>query len=155
MPVKYNQDTRARAIRLVAEHADEYPSEYAAITAVAGRLGMSAETLRKWIRQAAVDEGKAPGVTSSESAELPVHLGEVRRDPHAGRAGRLGRIGRGRLRLRQRSRGDDRRAVQAVTSAWVHWYNKHRLMHRLGRRPPAEAEAGYYQQAAAGQGRVA
>jgi len=70
MPVKYNQDTRARAIRLVAEHAGEYPSEYAAITAVAGRLGMSAETLRKWIRQAAVDEGRAPGVTSSESAEI-------------------------------------------------------------------------------------
>lgn len=70
MPVKYNQDTRARAIRLVAEHAGEYPSEYAAITAVAGRLGMSAETLRKWIRQAAVDEGRTPGVTSSESAEI-------------------------------------------------------------------------------------
>jgi transposase len=70
MPVKYNQDTRARAMRLVAEHAGEYPSEYAAITAVAGRLGMSAETLRKWIRQAAVDEGKVPGVTSSESAEI-------------------------------------------------------------------------------------
>ena len=70
MPVKYNQDTRARAIRLVAEHAGEYESEYAAISAVAGRLGMSAETLRKWIRRAEVDEGKAPGVTSSESAEI-------------------------------------------------------------------------------------
>ena len=34
-----------------------------------------------------------------------------------------------------------------VTSAWVHWYNTARLMHRLGRRPPAEAEAEYYQQA--------
>jgi len=31
---------------------------------------MSAETLRKWLRQAAVDEGQAPGVTSSESAEI-------------------------------------------------------------------------------------
>jgi transposase len=70
MPVKYNQDMKARAIRLVREHAGEYPSEYAAITAVAGRLGMTAETLRKWIRQADVDEGKAPGVTSSESAEI-------------------------------------------------------------------------------------
>jgi transposase len=70
MPVRYNQDMRAKAIRLVREHAGEYPSEYAAITAVAGRLGMSAETLRKWLRQAAVDEGRAPGVTSSESAEI-------------------------------------------------------------------------------------
>jgi hypothetical protein len=39
MPVKYNQDMKARAIRLVREHAGGYSSEYAAITAVAGRLG--------------------------------------------------------------------------------------------------------------------
>jgi transposase len=70
MPVKYDQDTKARAVRLVREHAGDYPTEYAAITAVSRRLGMSAETLRKWIRQAEVDEGKAPGVTSAESAEI-------------------------------------------------------------------------------------
>jgi transposase InsO family protein len=34
--------------------------------------------------------------------------------------------------------------LEEITSAWVHWYNTSRLMHRLGRRPPAEAEAGYY-----------
>ena len=61
MPVRYDQDTKAKAIRLMREHAGDYPSEYAAITAVAGRLGMSAETLRKSIRQTAVDEGQAPG----------------------------------------------------------------------------------------------
>ena len=70
MPVKYDQDTRAKAIRLVREHVGDYPTEYAAITAVSRRLGMSAETLRKWIRQAEIDAGKAPGVTSSESAEI-------------------------------------------------------------------------------------
>ena len=37
--------------------------------------------------------------------------------------------------------------LEEITSAWVHWYNTGRLMHRLGRRPPAEAEAGYYEQA--------
>ncbi len=42
MPVRYDQDTRAKAIRLVREHAGDYPSEYAAITAVARRLGMTA-----------------------------------------------------------------------------------------------------------------
>jgi putative transposase len=36
--------------------------------------------------------------------------------------------------------------VEAATAAWVHWYNTSRLMHRLGRRPPAEAEAEYYAQ---------
>jgi putative transposase len=34
--------------------------------------------------------------------------------------------------------------LEEVTSAWVHWYNTHRLMHRLGRIPPAEAQALYY-----------
>ena len=33
--------------------------------------------------------------------------------------------------------------LEQITSAWVHWYNTARLMHRLGRRPPAEAEAEY------------
>ena len=60
MPVRYDQETKAKAIRLVREHAGDYPSEYAAITAVARRLGMTAETLRKWIRQAGIDEGQAP-----------------------------------------------------------------------------------------------
>lgn len=34
--------------------------------------------------------------------------------------------------------------LEEITSAWVHWYNNKRLMHRLGRVPPAEAEAAYY-----------
>jgi len=33
--------------------------------------------------------------------------------------------------------------LEDITPAWVHWSSNHRLMHRLGRRPPAEAEAGY------------
>ena len=70
MPVKYDQETRARAIRLVREHAGDYPSEYAAITAVARRLGMTAETLRKWIRQAEIDGGQASGVTSEATREI-------------------------------------------------------------------------------------
>jgi transposase InsO family protein len=37
--------------------------------------------------------------------------------------------------------------LDKITSAWVHWYNTARLMHRLGRRPPAEAEAEYWRQA--------
>jgi putative transposase len=35
--------------------------------------------------------------------------------------------------------------LEDITSAWVAWYNTSRLMHRLGRRPPAEVEAEYYQ----------
>ena len=70
MSSKYDASTKAKAIRLVREHAGDYPTEWAAITAVSGRLGMSAETLRKWIRQAAVDEGQAPGMSSEAQKEI-------------------------------------------------------------------------------------
>ena len=58
-------------MRMVAEVRPDYPSEWAAIGAVASKLGIgSSETLRKWIRQAEVDGGTRPGVTSEESAEI-------------------------------------------------------------------------------------
>jgi hypothetical protein len=34
--------------------------------------------------------------------------------------------------------------VEKITSAWVHWYNTERIMHRIGRRPPADADAEYW-----------
>ena len=67
----YSKETREKAVRLVGEHSGDYPTEYAAIRAVAARLGIgSAETLRKWVRQAQVDAGEAAGVTTAEAAEV-------------------------------------------------------------------------------------
>ena len=63
---RYPPELRERAMRLVREHRDEHPSEWAAIASVAGKLGMTAETLRKWLRRDEVDQHRRPGVTSSE-----------------------------------------------------------------------------------------
>ena len=52
MPSKYDENTKAKAVRLVREHADDYDSEWAAMREISSRLGMSAETLRKWVCQA-------------------------------------------------------------------------------------------------------
>ncbi|MCH7901985.1 MAG: transposase, partial [Acidobacteria bacterium] len=41
--------------------------------------------------------------------------------------------------------------LEAVTATWVHWYNNHRLMHRLGRRPPVEYETLYHAKLRDGQ----
>ena len=67
---KYDPKTRARAVHLVLEHRDEYPSEWAAITAVSKRLGMTAETLRSWIRQHQVDGGERDGVSAAAAEEI-------------------------------------------------------------------------------------
>jgi transposase len=55
---------------LVLEHRDDYPGEWAAITAVSKRLGMNAEALRNWIRQRQVDDGQRDGVSSESAAEI-------------------------------------------------------------------------------------
>jgi transposase len=67
----YPPELRERAVRMVAQVRPDYPSDWPAICAVAQKLGIgSAETLRKWVRQAEVDAGTRPGVTSEESAEV-------------------------------------------------------------------------------------
>ena len=67
----YPPELRERAIRMVAEVRPDYPSEWPAIVAVAEKLGIgTAETLRKWVRQAEINAGQRPGVTSEESAEI-------------------------------------------------------------------------------------
>ncbi len=70
MSIRYDASTKDRAVRLFREHRDDYDSEWAAMRAIAGRLGMSAETLRKWVRQAEVDAGEAAGTSSQEKREL-------------------------------------------------------------------------------------
>lgn len=69
--VAYPRELRVRAVQMVAATRPNYPSEWAAIRAVTRRLGIgSTETLRKWLRQAQIDAGARPGVTTEESAEL-------------------------------------------------------------------------------------
>jgi transposase len=70
-PTSYPAELRQRAIRMVAETKDNYPSEFAAIDAVATKLGIgSPETLRKWIRRAEVDGGQRPGLTTAEHEQI-------------------------------------------------------------------------------------
>lgn len=70
MPSKYDPETRAKAVRLVLDHREEYSSEYAAIRAVSKRLGMNPETLRTWIRQYQVDHGQRDGFSTDAAKEI-------------------------------------------------------------------------------------
>jgi transposase len=53
---RYPKEVRERAVRFVFEHEREYPSQWAAITPIATKLGMTAETLRKWVRASETDQ---------------------------------------------------------------------------------------------------
>jgi transposase len=64
--------------QLVFEHQDEHPSQWAAITSIADKFGVSAETLRKWVRRAETDDGLRPGLTSDERQRLKTLEREVR-----------------------------------------------------------------------------
>ena len=67
---RYSPEVRERAVRMVFEHTDEHASQWEAICSIAGKIGCTAETLRKWVRRTEVDTGRRGGVTSSERAQL-------------------------------------------------------------------------------------
>ena len=67
---RYSAEVRARAVRMVLEHAGDYGSQWGAINSIAGKIGCTAETLRRWVRQAERDEGLRPGLRSADQARL-------------------------------------------------------------------------------------
>ena len=58
------------AVRLVLEGGGDHPTQWAAISSVSVKIGCTAETLRKWVRQAERDGGQRPGPTSAERERI-------------------------------------------------------------------------------------
>jgi transposase len=67
---RFSTEVRERAVRLVRDHAGEYPSQWAAITSIAGKIGCPGEALRHWVRTAERDAGARPGISSVEQERL-------------------------------------------------------------------------------------
>ena len=74
----YSPEVLERAVRMVREHQDEYESQWAAISSIAGKIGCTAETLRRWLRQSEKDSGERAGLTTSEREKIKALEREVR-----------------------------------------------------------------------------
>ena len=75
---RYPGEVKERAVRLVFEQQQTHESQWAAICSVASKLGCTAETLRRWVRQIERDAGERPGLTTSERERLK----ELERENH-------------------------------------------------------------------------
>jgi transposase len=67
---RYPPEMRERAVRMVRETIAESGERVGAVTRVARQLGIGPESLRNWVKQADIDSGKRPGVTSAEQRRI-------------------------------------------------------------------------------------
>jgi len=67
---RFSPEVRQRAVRMVLEHGGDHASQWAAIGSIAGKIGCTAETLRKWVRQAERDQGQRPGARTEERERI-------------------------------------------------------------------------------------
>ena len=76
---RYTPEEKAQAVRLVHQLRKELGTSHGTIQRVAEQLGYGTESLRKWVQQADVDAGDAPGTTTSD-AERMRHLEQENRE---------------------------------------------------------------------------
>jgi len=63
-------EQRVRAVKMVLDHLDEYRSVYAACQVIGPKVGVGAESLRRWVIQAQIDAQQSPGVTTAERQRI-------------------------------------------------------------------------------------
>ncbi|OHX15474.1 transposase [Chromobacterium amazonense] len=75
---KFSPEVRERAVRMVFDAKDQYESQWAAIVSIAAKIGCTAETLRRWIRQQERNAGQGDGPAGTEAARVKALEREVR-----------------------------------------------------------------------------
>ena len=75
---KFSPEVQERAVRMVFDAKDQYPSQWAAIVSIAAKIGCTAETLRRWVRRAERDSGQRDGLTTAEQQRIKELEREVR-----------------------------------------------------------------------------
>jgi len=75
---RYSPEFRQRAVHMYEEQLSQHPSKWAALSSIAGKVGCTAETLRKWVKQREIDQGQRDGLSTSERERLKQLEREVR-----------------------------------------------------------------------------
>jgi transposase len=75
---RFSPEVQQRAVRMVLEHGSDHASRWATIGSIAAKIGCTAETLRKWVRQAERDAGQRPGAKTEEHERIKAPEREVR-----------------------------------------------------------------------------
>ncbi|HYY78133.1 MAG TPA: transposase [Actinomycetes bacterium] len=75
---RYPPQLRERAVRMVQQAIEESGERFGVVTRVAQQLGIGSESLRTWVRQAEIDRGQRPGVTTAEQQRIAALEREVR-----------------------------------------------------------------------------
>ena len=79
---RYSDEEKAQAVRLVRQLRKELGTSHGTIQRVASQIGCGVESLRTWVKQADIDDGAEPGVTTAEAKrikELEQEVRELRR----------------------------------------------------------------------------
>jgi len=75
---QFSPEVRERAVRMVREHRDEYPSLWAAIESIAPKIGCVPQTLHEWVKRDQIDTGVRDGITISEREQMKALEREVK-----------------------------------------------------------------------------
>lgn len=67
---KFSPEVMERAVRMVDESASQHESQWAAIESVAAKIGCTAETQQRWVRQHERDTGQREGATTAEHERM-------------------------------------------------------------------------------------
>ena len=67
---KFSPEVRARAVRMVLDHASEHPSRWTAVMSIAAKIGCTPQTLHDWVKKAEIDSGQRAGVPTDTAERL-------------------------------------------------------------------------------------